>query len=106
MHEYYKRFSQLFVDDTTSLISLYTTKPLPPETHLVSIPKLIHNTIRICLPFRMFQTVFNKLHEHSHTGIKITYNTFSQYYYIPYLEKWLSIFVQDCLECQQKNTSI
>ena len=53
----------------------------------MSIPKLIYDTIRTCLPFKMFQTVSNKLHEHSHTGIKITYNTFSQYYYIPYLEK-------------------
>ena len=32
----------------------------------------------------------------SHTGIKITYNTFSQYYYVTYLEKWLSIFLHDC----------
>ena len=47
---------------------------VPPETHPVSIPQLLHNTIGICLRFRMFQTVFNKLHEHSHTGIKITYN--------------------------------
>ena len=49
----------------------------------------------------MFQTVFNKLHEHSHTGIKVTYNTFTQYNYIPYLQKWLSIFIHDCLECQK-----
>ena len=49
----------------------------------------------------MTKTVFNKLHEHSHTGIKITYNTFSQYYYIPFLEKWLSIFIHDCIECQR-----
>ena len=49
----------------------------------------------------MFKTVFNKLHEHSHTGIKITYNTFSQFYYIPFLEKWFSIFIHDCIECQR-----
>ena len=49
----------------------------------------------------MFKTVFNKLYEHSHTGIKITYITFSQYYYIPFLEKWLSIFIHDCIECQR-----
>ena len=78
MHAYYKRFSQLFIDDTTNLISLYTTNPLPPETHSILFPKLKHITIRICLPFRMFQTVINKLHEHSHTGIKITYTTISQ----------------------------
>ena len=98
---YYKRVAQLFIDTTTNLISLHITNPLPPETHPISIPKLLHSTIRICIPFRMFQTVFNKLHDHSHTGIKITYNTFSQYYYIPYLEKWLSIFLHDCFECQK-----
>ena len=61
----------------------------------------VQDTIRICLPFRLFKTVFNKLHEHSHTGMKITYNTFKQYYYIPFLEKWLSIFIHDCIECQR-----
>ena len=49
----------------------------------------------------MFKTAFNKLHEHSHTGMKITYNTFKQYYYIPFLENWLSIFIHDCIECQR-----
>ena len=41
-----------------------------------------------------------KLHEHSHTGIKITHNTFSQYDYTTYLEKWLFHFIHDCTECQ------
>ena len=48
----------------------------------------------------MFKTVFNKLHELL-TGIKITYITFSQYYYIPFLKKWLFIFIHDCMECQR-----
>ena len=48
----------------------------------------------------MFRTVFNKLHEHSHTGIKITYNTFSQSFF-PYLEKWIPIFIHDWIECQR-----
>ena len=102
LHAYYKKFAQLFIDTTTNLITFYTTNPLPPETHPISIPKLIHSTIRICLPFRMFQTVFNKLHDHSHRGIKIPSNTFSQNYYIPHLEKWLSLSIHDCLECQKK----
>ena len=101
LHAYYKRFSELFIDHDTNLISLSTPNPLPPETQPVSIPKLVHNTLRICLPFRLFQVVFNKLHQHSHTGIKISYNTFTQYYYIPFLQKWLSIFIHDCLECQK-----
>ena len=99
LHAYYKRFSQLFIDNSTNLISLYTIHPI--STNNTSISNLIHPTIRICLPFRMFKTVFNKLHEHSHTGIKITYNTFSQYYYIPFLDKWLSIFIHDCNDCQR-----
>ena len=51
--------------------------------------------------FSNVQNCSVKLHEHSHTGIKITYNTFSQYYYVPFLEKWLSIFKHDCIECQR-----
>ena len=31
----------------------------------------------------------------------MTYNTFSQGHYIPYLEKSLSIFIHDCIECQR-----
>ena len=32
LHAYYKRFSQLFIDDSTNLISLYTKNTLPSET--------------------------------------------------------------------------
>ena len=95
LHAYYKRFSQLFIDDTTHLISFIIKHP--NNTNTSSTPDFVNATIKICLPFRLFKTVFNKLHEHSHTGI----NTFSQYYYIPFLEKWLSIFIHDCLECQR-----
>ena len=79
--------------------SLYT-KHFTSITHNSSSPTISQDTFRIGLPFRLFRTVFNKLHEHSHTGIKITSNIFSQYYYIPYLDKWLSIFIHDCIECQ------
>ena len=123
LHAYYKRFSQIFIDDSTNPFSLYVTSPT--VINQPSTPDFVHTTIRICLHFRMFKTVFNKLHDHSHTGIKITYKTtyvfyiniiykttyikqhilnnikFSQYYYIPFLEKWLSIFVHDCIECQR-----
>ena len=85
LHAYYKRFSQLFIDDSTNLISFYTKHPNTQNQS--STPDFVRATIRICLPFRLFKTVFNKLHEHSQTGIKITYNTFAQYYYIPFVEK-------------------
>ena len=99
LHAYYKRFSQLLIDDSTNLYSLFNKHP--PTQNQSSTPDFVHATIRICLPFRLFKTVFNKLHEHSHTGIKITYNTFAQYYYIPFVEKRLSIFIHDCVECQR-----
>ena len=99
LHAYYKRFSQLFIDDSTNLISL--NKKHPPTQNQSSTPDFVRATIRICLPFRLFKTVFNKLHEHSHTGIKITYITFAQFYYIPFVEKWLSIFIHDCVEFQR-----
>ena len=98
-HANYKRFSQLFIDDSTNLISLYITNPT--GTNKPSTPDFKNATNGICLPFRLFRTVFNKLHEHSHTGMKITYSTLSQYYCIPFHEKWLSIFIHDCIECQR-----
>ena len=99
LHAYYKRFSQLFIEESTFLISLCTKHPTS-KTQNTSSAKILRDTIRICLPFRMFKTVFFKLHEHSHTGIKITSNTFSQYYFIPYLDKWFSTLIHECIVCQ------
>ena len=73
LHAYYKRFSQLLIEESANLFSLYKTKTNSPARTLTSSPNIMRDTIRNCLPFRMFKTVFNKLHEHSHTGIKITY---------------------------------
>ena len=56
LHVFYKRFSQLFIDDSTNLISLYITSPT--VINQPSSPDFVHATIRICLPFRMFKTVF------------------------------------------------
>ena len=56
---------------------------------------------KICLPFKLFHAAFNKLHAQGHSGIKITINTFIQFYFIPFLNKWMSIFIHDCIECQQ-----
>ena len=75
LHAYYKRFAQLLIDDSTNLIRLYTKHPA--TLNQSATPDFIRATIRICLPFRLFKTVFNKLHEHSHTGIKILYTTFT-----------------------------
>ena len=76
LHAYYKRFSELFIDDSTNLFSPYNKHPTALNQSFT--PDFVRATNRICLPSRLFKTVFNKLHEHSHTGIKITYNTFAQ----------------------------
>ena len=77
LHANYKRFSQHFIDDSTNRISLYTKITFNSETHPNPLPNTMHNIIRICHPFRMFKTVFNKLHEYSHTDINVTYYTLS-----------------------------
>ena len=74
LHAYYKRFSQSFIDDSTNLISLYNKHPTTQNQS--STPDFVR-------------------------AIKTTYNTFSQYYYIPLLEKWLSIFIHDSIERQR-----
>ena len=79
----------------------YTKNKSFTDTQSNTTPPLVYSNVRICLPFRLFKTAFNKLHAHCHTGTKITFFTFSQYYFIPLLEKWLSIFIHDCLECQR-----
>ena len=56
---------------------------------------------KICLPFKLFHAAFKKLHAHGHSGVKISIKTFNHFYFIPFLNKWMSIFIHDCIECQQ-----
>ena len=56
---------------------------------------------KICLPFKLFHAAFNKLRAHGHSGIKISIKVFNQNYFIPYLHKWMSLFIHDCIECQK-----
>ena len=53
LHAYYKRVSLRFIEESTNLISLYT-KYTTSITQTDSFPNIIQDTIRICLPFRMF----------------------------------------------------
>ena len=43
----------------------------------------------------------NKLHAHGHSGIKISIKAFNQSFFVPFLNKWMSIFIHDCIERQQ-----
>ena len=60
---------------------------------------------KIRLPFTLFHAAFNKLHAHGHSGIKISIKAFNHFYFIPFLNKWMSKFIHDCIECQ-RNTMI
>ena len=64
--------------------------PLPFDLNIVRNPSKICSS-RYC----------SQLPEHSHTGIEKTFNTFSQSYYFSDPEKWLSIFIRECIECQR-----
>ena len=79
LHAYYKIFSQEFIDERTNLINHYTKNKFSSDTQPTTTPSFIYSDIRICLPFRLFETIFNKLHAHSHTGTIVTYKTFSLY---------------------------
>ena len=54
------------------ILLVFTRKTLLPLHRLIFLPILYLSNMP---SFRMFRSVFNKLHEHSHTGIKITSNT-------------------------------
>ena len=43
---------------------------------------------------------FQKVHEHSHAGLQIAQNVFSQIFCFPFLQKRLSTIILDCIDCQ------
>ena len=89
---YYKIFNHLYINHDTKIIHIDY-----PNLH-DSNP---NQRDKICLPFKLFHAAFNKLHAHGHSGIKISITIFNQFYFIPYLNKWMSIFIHDCIESQQ-----
>ena len=91
---YYKLFNQLYINHDTKIIhidypNLHDSNPNQKD--------------KICLPFKLFHAAFNKLHAHGHSGIKIFIKSFTQFYFLPYLNKWMSILIHNFIECQQNN---
>ena len=89
---YYKLFNQLYINHDTKIIhidypNLHDSNPNQKD--------------KLYLPFKLFHAAFNKLHAHGHSGIKISIKTFNQFSFIPYSNKWMSIFIHDWIECQQ-----
>ena len=57
----------------------------------------------ICVPFKRFFAAFDKPHSHGHSGEKLSFKTFFQFFYTPRIPLWFSIFIHDCIECQMNN---
>ena len=71
--------------------------PPPPPPHLIDG---ISYYSRLCLPLNLLYSALDKVQEHSHSGLHIEQQIFNPYYYIPFLQTWLSIFVYNCMDCQ------
>ena len=91
----------LYIDPHTKLIHFHLPNPLTFEDIQFESPHPTINETRICLPFRLFFSAFHKTHSHGHSGEKLSIKTFNQFYYIPHLPLWFSIFIHDCIDCQQ-----
>ena len=71
LNVHYKVVSHLFIDDSTKLISHYTKNNFSPKTQLNTDPNITQSAVEVCLPFRLFKTAFDVLHDHFQTVIKI-----------------------------------
>ena len=89
---FYKLFNQLYINHDTKVShidypNVYDSNPNGKD--------------KISLPFKLFYAAFNNFHAHGHSGNKISIKAFDQLYFLPYLNKWMSIFIHDCIKCQQ-----
>ena len=99
LYTYYKQFQHLYLDPSSHLIQYYTPNSRVFEEIFIKTQPSINQT-RICLPFKLFYAAFSKTHSHGHSGEKLSIKTFNQFYFIPHLPLWFSIFIHDCIECQ------
>ena len=99
LYTYYKQFQHLYIDPNSHLIQYYTPNSRIFEGIFIKTQPSINQT-RICLPFKLFYAAFSKTHSHGHSGEKLSIKTFNQFYFIPHLPLWFSIFIHDCIDCQ------
>ena len=101
-----KHLDHLFPERHSCLIQ-YCSDNLGTIEELISFKNHTNITsIRIYLPFDLFNAVFPKSHSHSHSGEKPSISSFIRFYYIPHIPLWFSFFNLDCLDCQKMNTSL
>ena len=85
---YYKLFNQKYINNDTEIIHI-----VYPKIHDSNPNQNDKNS----LPFKLFLAAINKLHAHGHSGIKLSIRAFNQFYLIPYLKNWMSIFIHFCI---------
>ena len=90
----YKLIPQLFIDHDTNLISIYTKTTKKVQEEKEQNHEFTLSETRICLPFKLFNAIFYKLHTHGHAGTKISTRSFSQYYlHLIYINGFLYSFM-------------
>ena len=99
LYTYYTQFQHLYIDPNSHLIQYYTPNSRIFEEIFIKTQPSINQT-RICLPFKLFYAAFSKTHSHGHSAEKLSIKTFTQFYFIPHLPLWFSIFIHDCIDCQ------
>ena len=92
LYTYYKQFQHLYIDPNTHLIQYYTPNFRIFEEIFIKTQPSINQT-RICLPFKLFYAAFSKTQSRGHSGEKLSIKTFNQFYFIPHLPLWFSIFI-------------
>ena len=95
-----RRFPNLHFHEITDLTTI-KTRPLKSIDELPQYnDNLSSEFSRLCLPVCLFQSALDEVHEHSQSGLHFAQYNFNPYNQNPFLQKWLSIFIHDCIVCQ------
>ena len=86
----------------TYFSSTGVVKDIPPKWHAVS--QLWENVdVQVVVPEALKENVLEQLHNRGHLGIHKTMEKVKQCFYWPGYEDHIKSWVQNCLQCQQRN---
>ena len=104
--EYYQIFPNLYFDEITKILTIKTQLLKIKQKHPQKTDDNFSFQVSLLsLPLTLFHSAFDKFHEHYHAGLHIVQLKFNQYY-IPFLQKWQSLFIHDCIDCQKHRYKI
>ena len=58
---------------------------------------------RLCLPLNFSNSAFDKVKQHFHAGLQLAQFNIIHCYHISVLQKWPSVFIHACVDCQMHN---